>query len=44
MAQVRNENSLNVLKLYGEMRTSMVSNLLDAMNRSVQGGLYAGLA
>ena len=44
MAKVQNENSLNVLKLYGEMRTSLVSNLLDTINRSVRGGLYAGLA
>ena len=32
-----------VLRLYGEMKTSLVNNLLDSMNRSVQGGLYAGL-
>ena len=44
MAKVRNENSMNVLRLYGEMKTSLVNNLLDAMNRSVQGGLYTGLA
>ena len=41
MAKVRNETSMNVLKLYGEMKTSLVNNLLDAMNRSVRGGLYA---
>ena len=43
MGKVRTENSMNVLRLYGEMKTSLVNNLLDAMNRSVQGGVYAGL-
>ena len=44
MAKVRNENSVNVLRLYGEMKTSLVNNLLDSVGRSVRSGLYAGLA
>jgi flagellin-like hook-associated protein FlgL len=43
MAKIRNETAMNVLKLYGEMRTRLVNNLLDTMTRSVRGGLYSGL-
>ena len=42
ISQVQNENSVNVLRVYNEMKTSLVNNLLNAVRGSVQGGLYAG--
>ena len=41
MAKIRTESSVNVLKLYGEMQTGLVNNLLSSISRSVRGGLYA---
>jgi flagellin len=44
MAKIRNETSMNVLKLYGDMKTGLINNLLDSMTRSVRGGMYSAMA